>query len=125
MKSTAWLTSLVLGGLLVVAACTPLPLLPGAEDVLTVSRAPRNCERLGTVAAHQGGLLSGDLTSNEDLDQGARNELRNKAHHLGADTVQITSREGSSGETFAGSDEPREVRYEGIAWRCGATSATR
>jgi hypothetical protein len=39
--------------------------------------------------------------------------------------VQITSREGSTGESFAGSDEPREVRYEGIAWRCGSANAAR
>lgn len=105
---------LVLGS----SACTPKPLVAGAENVRTVNAAPGGCRRLGAVEGSQGGRVTGDMTPRRDLDRGARNDLRNEAHALGADTVQIVRRTGAAHETFAGTDEPDAVKYQGVAWRC-------
>jgi len=99
-------------------ACAPTLLSRGAAQVTTVEQAPRGCERLGEVEGGAGGWLTGDFTSLEDLDTSARNGLRKHAHALGADTVQIVHREGITTQSFAGENEPRSIRYQGVAWRC-------
>lgn len=106
-------------------ACTPKALSDQGEQVLMTHHEPAGCQRLGEVEGSQGGALSGDMTSRKDLDQGARNDLRNRAARLGADTVQIVRREGITPQTFAGSGEAHAVAYRGIAWRCGHPTARR
>lgn len=105
--------------------CMAKRLSDGGATVTTVSRAPHRCERLGDVAGRSGGMLVGDMTSVRDLDLGARNDLRNRAAKLGADTVQIVHREGVTPDTFAGQSALNEVRFTGVAWRCGNRSAAR
>ena len=104
---------------LVVAGCTTKRLTTEGADVMTVSQQPTGCERLGDVVGSAGGGVQGEVTSAEDLDRGARNELRNNAGLLGADTVQILRREGVTPQDFTGQGGPTEVRFTGVAWRCG------
>jgi len=103
---------------LLLAGCMAKTLSNAGSEVTTLSRAPRGCERLGDVAGASGGWVTGDMTSQRDLDLGARNDLRNAAAKLGADTVQIVRREGASERSFAGTSQPNRVHYSGIAWRC-------
>ena len=49
----------------------------------------KNCKYLGEIVGSQGNWFTGDFTSNKDLVIGARNELRNEAHKLGANIVYI------------------------------------
>jgi hypothetical protein len=104
---------------LLLSGCVAKSLSNAGSEVITVSQAPRGCERLGDVAGASGGWITGDVTSQRDLDMGARNDLRNAAAKLGADTVQIIRREGVSDRTFAGTSQPNRVHYSGVAWRCG------
>jgi len=106
------------GSALLLAGCMVKSLSEAGADVTTVSQTPRGCERLGDVVGSTGGPLRGEVSSARDLDLGARNDLRNRAAELGADTVQIVRREGVSPQTFAGNSAPSQVRYTGIAWRC-------
>jgi hypothetical protein len=98
--------------------CTPKRLTDAGEEVVIVHRAPTGCQRLGEIEARQGGAVIGDFTSARDLEDGARNELRNRAAKLGANTVQIVKRDGMSRQQFAGSSDPNEVSFVGVGWRC-------
>ncbi|MFP6640578.1 MAG: DUF4156 domain-containing protein [Myxococcota bacterium] len=82
--------------------CKAVPLAPGAEKVI-VSRqaAPEGCKFVGAVVGEQGGMVSGQLTSNKNLAQGALNDIRNKALQLGANYVSLES--VSAGTTSRGS----------------------
>jgi hypothetical protein len=106
------------GAALLLAGCVAKSLSSEGAEVTMTSKPPRGCERLGDVTGRSGGWLTGDVTSQKDLDAGARNELRNAAAKLGADTVQIVRREGTTAQTFAGHGEPNQVHYSGVAWRC-------
>lgn len=104
---------------LLLAGCVAKRLSSAGAEVRTVSQPPGRCQRLGEVSGRSGGWVSGDVTSPRDLELGARNDLRNAAARLGADTVQILRREGTSGQTFSGHAAPNVVVYRGVAWRCG------
>jgi hypothetical protein len=106
------------GGALALAGCLAKGLSDAGAGVTTTRQAPRGCARLGEVVGSSGSALRGDLSSPHDLDLGARNDLRNRAAALGADTVQMVRREGVTPQTFAGQSAPTQVRYTGIAWRC-------
>ncbi|MES2503703.1 MAG: DUF4156 domain-containing protein [Myxococcota bacterium] len=72
----------------------------GADRViLTRNAAPQSCKHLGQVIGSQGNMLTGTMTSNKKLAEGAMNDTRNKAHALGANYVQLeTNQAGMSGE---------------------------
>lgn len=106
--------------LLLLSGCLAKTLSDAGAEVRTTTLAPRGCERVGDVEGLSGGMLRGEVSSPRDLDMGARNELRNRAAELGADTVHIVRREGVTPQTFAGHDSPSQVRYTGVAWRCGS-----
>jgi hypothetical protein len=107
------------GSALLLTGCLAKSLSAAGAEVVTTSQAPRSCERIGDVAGSSGGALRGDMSSVRDLELGARNDLRNRAAELGADTVQIVRREGVTPQTFAGHASTSQVRYTGVAWRCG------
>lgn len=83
---------IILGGVamltLQITACAPIPLQPGAEKVMiTPDETPKHCKFLGVVTANQGGYFSGAWTSNQNLQQGSFNDLRNKAAQMGGNRV--------------------------------------
>lgn len=84
------------------SACQAVPLASGAEKII-VSRqpAPKSCHFLGAIVGQQGGMISGQLTSNRNLAQGALNDMRNKALHLGANYVSLETQ--TAGTTSRGS----------------------
>src|SRR5688572_25890931 len=84
--------------LMLTPACSAIQIKPGAYRVL-VSKNPAQagCKYLGTVVGSQGNFFTGSWTSNKNLSEGAMNELKNRAHDLGGNYVQIeTDRAGNT-----------------------------
>ena len=88
------------------AGCAANAVNPDAQGVELVNEAPdpAKCKFLGEVVGSQGNWFTGDYTSNKNLVIGARNELRNEAHALGANVVYVqdmknTNAWGSLGTT--------------------------
>ena len=104
-----------------ITACAAVDLESGAQQVRIVTNEPQNCEYLGEVTGNQGNFLTGGFTSNANLETGARNDMKNQAHKLGANTVQmLTNRAGQTGTIGQGSGsmEQTNVTYTGIAYKC-------
>ena len=75
---------------LVLAACAAKPIQPGAESVVVSSRpATPACRFLGEVQGAQGNVWLAQFTPDRELIAGARNELRNAAHAMGGNYVQL------------------------------------
>ena len=83
----------------ILAGCSSVTLNPKAAHVIaSPSRPPRGCKFLGQVNGTQGNFFTGGWTSNRNLEQGAQNDMRNKAANLGGNYVQlITNRASSTG----------------------------
>ena len=106
---------------LVLAACSSIPLNPGAQQVRVVNAEPKGCGFLGVVTGKQGDFLRGQVISNADLEEGAMNDLRNKAVALGGNTVSlITNRAGATGMgSLTGGDYAQtNVVMTGNVWKC-------
>jgi hypothetical protein len=59
---------------------------------------PKGCEYVGEATGNQGGFWTGAYTSNENLETGARNTLKNKAFDMGGNViVMMTNRAGQTG----------------------------
>lgn len=108
MKSFFTITLLVL-----LAGCTA-PRNPLNEDARLVEIHKSNqtmidrCEYLGEVIGSEGHWYSSFLFGNDALMQGAINNLKNKAHQLGGNTILL-----SEPQTFATS-----VTLLGTAYKC-------
>jgi hypothetical protein len=111
-------TVICLGAL---AGCAAVDLESGAQQVRIVTNEPQGCEYLGEVTGSQGDFFTGAFTSNANLETGARNDMKNRAHRLGANTVQmLTNRAGQTGSIGQGSGsmEQTNVTYTGVAYKC-------
>ncbi|WP_437627900.1 DUF4156 domain-containing protein [Sorangium sp. So ce1151] len=103
-------------------ACAAVELNPGAERVIiTRQPAPKGCRFRGTVIGEQGGAISGPLTSNANLQEGAVNDMKNKAHEMGSNYVVLENT--STGNTISGnrdsiSGEQTDVTHMGSAYSC-------
>lgn len=73
----------------VLAACAAKPVTPGAEHVMLVTEAPEGCQFLGEVVGSQGNWWTDDVTSTKNKMVGARNEMRNEAHAMGATHIHL------------------------------------
>lgn len=88
-----------------VSGCAAIPTTPeGAKVELVNDKPTGNCKALGEVIGSQGNQFTGDVTSNENLMLGARNDLRNKAAAIGGNVVHVqnlsnTNAWGSAGTT--------------------------
>jgi len=109
----------------VLVGCSANPLMSGAEKVRIVTSDPQGCEYLGEATGNQGNFFTGGWTSNENLETGARNELKNAALKMGGNTILlITSRAGVtgsynvSGGYGGGSSQETNVTYSGTVYRC-------
>lgn len=107
-------------------ACSANPLLPDASTVRIVTTEPTGCNYLGEATGNQGNFFTGGWTSNANLEEGARNELKNSAFKLGGNTVVLlSSRAGVTGSYSVsngyggGSSEQTNVTYSGAVYRCG------
>lgn len=74
---------------LVGCAATPLQ-DPAAASILVTRNPPAaECRFVGEVRGSQGNFITADLTKDEYLVAGARNQMRDEAYKLGANYVQI------------------------------------
>ena len=82
------------------AGCAATPLQPGAELVRVTQIEPTGgCKWLGDVTGSQGNSYTGEYTTNGNPQEGARNDLKNKAAKLGGNlVVLITERPGLTGD---------------------------
>jgi len=84
MNLKAILPLYLLGG------CAASLLMPGGATVLLSNEAaPETCVFLAEVQGTQGNFWTADFTSDANLINGARNQLRNAAYELSADYVKI------------------------------------
>jgi len=107
--------------------CAATSLNRGAERVMvTKATAPAGCVYLGSVVGEQGGSLSGAYTSNANLAEGAFNDMKNKAHAMGANYVVLENTQ--AGNTVSGSRSgvsggQTDVTHIGNAFKCPEANA--
>lgn len=110
---------------LLIGGCASIEVHPSATRIISSPNpAPKGCKYLGEVTGNQGNFFTGGFTSNKNLEQGARNDLRNQAATLGANYVQIViSRSGHTGSynQNIGGLEQTNVTYTGNAYTCPAS----
>ncbi len=102
------------------AACAPTALSPGAAANvrITHNEPGKECTFLGDVTGSQGNFLAGPITSNADLETGARNDLKNRAAAMGGNVVYLlTQRAGQTGRKDR--LEQTNVTLTGNVYRCG------
>ena len=97
--------------LVALAACSATPVNQGAEHVkLTNSEPGKECKLLGDVTGNQGNLVTGGVTSNSNLETGARNDVKNKVAAMGGNVVYVISMRNSPSGT--------SVTISGSAYHC-------
>src|SRR6516165_11431311 len=97
IRSCAAAVALAVSGL---TGCAAIQMKPGAERVIVTRQpAPAGCKYLGGVVGNQGGSLTGGLTSNRNLAEGAMNDMKNKAFDLGANFVVLETNQAGSTES--------------------------
>lgn len=105
-----------------VAACAAIPINPGAERIRVTNSEPgKECKFLGDVTGSQGNSFTGPWTSNENLETGARNDIKNKAAAMGGNVVAIlTQRAGLTGSSgkYGGSIQQTNVTVAGNVYNC-------
>ena len=108
----AYLVALVL----TVSACSATNAKRGAELVRVTNKEPgRECKFLGDVTGSQGNRFTGGFTSDENLETGARNDLKNKAFDLGGNVVYLLiQRDSQTGD----SRDRKNVTLSGNVYRC-------
>lgn len=104
---------------LCLSGCAPVQLAsPASSAVRITNQEPgRQCTFLGDITGSQGDFLLGSITSNANLESGARNDLKNKAAAMGGNVVYLlTQRAGQTG----GSDylAQTNVTLSGNVYRC-------
>jgi hypothetical protein len=73
------------------AGCAATPLqAPEANSILVTRNPPsEGCRFIGEVRGSQGNFVTSNLTKDENLVIGARNQMRDAAYDLGANYVQV------------------------------------
>ncbi len=111
------------GAMLLLAGCAAQSLKPGAEKVRFMQSEPKGCKYVGEATGNQGNFFTGGWTSNENLETGARNTLKNKAVDMGGNViVMLTNRAGQtgSGGQYGGSTQQTNVAITGTVFNCPA-----
>src|SRR3990167_10296670 len=86
---------------ILIGGCAAIPVNQQASRIIaSPNPAPKNCKYLGQVVGNQGNFFTGGFTSNRNLEEGAMNDMKNQAAHLGANYIQlITNRAGITGSS--------------------------
>lgn len=111
---------LVASATLLLAGCAATQAnVPGASKVLlSPNQPPKGCKYLGQVVGNQGNFFTGAYTSNKNLEEGAMNDMRNKAANMGGNYVQLLSnRAGVTGSGNGGGSQTNVV-YSGNVYNC-------
>lgn len=120
MKSLVLCLALALG----LGGCAATSLNPGAQRVMvTKTEAPTGCVYMGSVVGEQGGSLTGAYTSNANLAEGALNDMKNKAHEMGANYVVLENTQAGSTHS-KGTGGQTDVTHMGNAFKCPEKSAS-
>jgi hypothetical protein len=108
--------------LLLLSGCAAQPLTPGAEKIRIMQTEPKGCKYVGEATGNQGNFFTGGWTSNENLETGARNTLKNKAMEMGGNViVMLTNRAGQTGQANAwggGSSQQTNAVITGTVFNC-------
>lgn len=98
-------------------ACSATALNPGAQNIRITHKEPTKCKFLGDVIGGQGNAFTGELTSNETMERGARNDIKNKAYALGGNVLYLVSqRAGQTGDLFTSYQS--NVTLSGNVYKC-------
>ncbi|MBK2110396.1 DUF4156 domain-containing protein [Francisella tularensis] len=86
--------------MILLAGCSSVELKPIANKVEISRAAPaKDCKFVNTITATQGNFFTGAFTSNNNLQEGAYNKVRNEAAEMGGNYIQlISSQAGNTGE---------------------------
>ena len=76
------------------AGCAAKDLRPEAKRIPILTHEPRGCFYLGEVTGNQGGW-KGEWTSVENLETGARNDMKNKAYEMGGNAIHMLGNRAS------------------------------
>ena len=114
MKRLGFLANL-LGILFALNGCSSVTqLIAGAEKIEIISEKPQaNCKRLGEVEGYKYNV--GPSLSLREIQNSAKNDLKNNALAMGADVVEVISTDSIKASM---SDKPREYHIQGIAYKC-------
>lgn len=102
------------------SGCAAIPLNPGAEKVQMAFRAPaKECDFLGYIQGAQGGFFTGGWTSNSNLQQGAANDMRNKALAMGGNYVELIGDKAQQTSSYSASATPYSYGASGGTQQTG------
>jgi hypothetical protein len=113
----------ILCAICVLTACASKPLNPEASLVRLTTIEPGNeCEFLGDITGNQGDFITGEFTSNKNLETGARHDLKNQAHKMGGNVVfLLTQRAGQTASMtwdIGGTSVQTNVTLSGNVYFC-------
>ena len=78
--------------LILLAGCAAKAIHPNAQQVRILDKAPEGtCKYIGEAIGSQGNFFTGAYTSDENLQRGALNELKNKAANMGGNAIVLVS----------------------------------
>ncbi|QIV95312.1 uncharacterized protein DUF4156 [Allofrancisella inopinata] len=104
------------------SGCAANKLNPVAQSVqLSTAPAASDCKFINTITASQGNFFTGGFTSNNNLQTGAYNDIRNQAYDLGGNYIQlISSQAGNTGSMANGSGGYQQTNYSvtGSVYKC-------
>ncbi len=112
---------LIIITLIFMTSCAAQQLNQNAEQVRFIQQDSKGCIYLGEATGSQGDFFTGGWTSNENLETGARNALKNKVAEMGGNAVVLlTNRAGNTGSSgaYGGGVQQTNVALAGIAYRC-------
>lgn len=108
---------------LFLSACASIQVQNKASRVIiSPNKPPMGCKYVSQVVGNQGNFFTGEWTSNSNLEEGAMNDMKNKAHALGANYIQlVTTRAGNTGSmssNYGGNMTQTNVTNVGNAYVC-------
>jgi hypothetical protein len=78
--------------LMLMAGCAAKAIHPNAQQVRILDKAPESkCKYIGEAIGSQGNFFTGAYTTDENLQRGALNELKNKAANMGGNAIVLVS----------------------------------
>ncbi|MCE3044684.1 MULTISPECIES: DUF4156 domain-containing protein [Legionella] len=106
-----------------ICSCASIPADPQTARVIaSPNPVPKGCKYLGQVVGNQGNFFTGGFTSNRNLEEGAMNDLKNRAAKLGANYIQlVTNRAGVTG-SMSGSFDRRSGYMSGGSEQTNVTN---
>ncbi|WP_325148002.1 DUF4156 domain-containing protein [Francisella hispaniensis] len=98
---------------ILLASCSSVQLNPIASKVEISRAAPaKDCKFINTITGTQGNFFTGAFTSNNNLQEGAYNKVRNKAAKMGGNYIQLISSQAGNTGSGGGFDGDYNSSYE-------------